>query len=321
MNIIFDSGLIIEDNKYNIIFDLNKVKNYNSCTFISHAHSDHIKTIKKNLCYMTEETRRLAETYIGWIWNYNRIKIGEEIKINDKIRIKIFDAGHILGSAQFFLETPKGTILYTGDINVYDTIISKGAEIIEADTLIIDSTYGNKEYVFPNRQNIYAKIINWIKKTINSGAIPAFNVYSIGKSQEIISLINECMNLPVIVSKHVFEASKIYKNFLKKIDCIYILSNEGKEILKNGEAVFISEKKIEPKINRKFFWAKATGWALKYKFKKYNASFPLSSHSDYKGLIYYIENAKPKKIYTIYGYSNYFSRILNRLGYSAKSIN
>ncbi|MEM2494756.1 MAG: MBL fold metallo-hydrolase [Nitrososphaerota archaeon] len=321
MNIFYNHGLIIKNNEYKIAFDLKKTNNYKyDYIFVSHAHSDHIQAIKKNKCYMTEETRRLAETYVGWIWNYNKIKFGEKIKINDKVRIKIFDAGHILGSAQFLLETPEETILYTGDINVYDTIISKSAEIIEADKLIIDSTYGNEKYIFPNRQLIYAEIINWIKEIINNGAIPAFNVYPVGKSQEIISLINECMNVPVIVSKHVFEASKIYGNFLKKIDCINISSKEGKEILKNGEAVLVSEKILNPNINRKIFWAKATGWALKYKFKKYNAAFPLSSHSDYEGLIYYIENVKPKKIYTIYGYSNHFSRILNKLGYFAKSI-
>ena len=321
MNIIYNSGLIIKNKEFAIGFDLKKKNNYDfDYIFVSHAHSDHIQAVKKNKCYMTEETRRLAETYIGWIWNYNKIKIGEKIKINDKVKIKIFDAGHILGSSQFLIETPEETILYTGDINIYDTIISKGAEIVKADTLIIDSTYGNKEYIFPNRENIYAKIINWIRKIINNGAIPAFNAYPVGKSQEIISLINECMNIPIIASKHVFEASKIYKNFLKKIDCINISSKEGKEILNNGEAIIISERKINPNINRKIFWAKVTGWALKYKFKTYDESFPLSGHSDYKGLLYYIENAKPKKIYTIYGYSDYFSRILNKLGYFAKSI-
>lgn len=321
MNVLYNHGLIIKNNEYKIAFDLKEINNYKyDYVFVSHAHSDHIQAAKKNKCYMTEETRRLAETYIGRIWKYNKIKIGDKVKINDKVKIKILNAGHILGSAQFLIETPEETILYTGDINIHDTIISKGAEIVRTDTLIIDSTYGNKDYIFPNRESIYAKIINWIKKIINDGAIPAFNVYPVGKSQEIISLINECMNVPIVVSKHVFEASKIYENYLKKINYINFSSKEGKEILKNGEAILISEKVFNPNINRKIFWAKATGWALKYKFKKYNASFPLSGHSDYKGLMYYIENSKPKKIYTIYGYSNYFSHILNRLGYFAKSI-
>jgi Cft2 family RNA processing exonuclease len=65
LNIIYNSGLIIKNKEFAIGFDLKKKNNYDfDYIFVSHAHSDHIQAVKKNKCYMTEETRRLAETYI-----------------------------------------------------------------------------------------------------------------------------------------------------------------------------------------------------------------------------------------------------------------
>lgn len=108
------------------------------------------------------------------------------------ITASFFDAGHILGSASILIEHDGRKVFYTGDINLDSQSIIKGAEIPgeKVDVLMIECTYGATES---------SKILSWNKeakrfaneanKVLRLGGSILIPVFSLGKMQEVLSMI------------------------------------------------------------------------------------------------------------------------------------
>ena len=65
------------------------------------------------------------------------------------MQVTLLPAGHIFGSAQFFLEDEDGSLLYTGDFKLRQGRSAEPAEWKKADTLIMETTYGLPRYRLP----------------------------------------------------------------------------------------------------------------------------------------------------------------------------
>ncbi len=63
--------------------------------------------------------------------------------------LMLLPAGHIFGSAQLFLETDQGSLLYTGDFKLRPGRSAEQAEWRQAETLIMETTYGLPRYRLP----------------------------------------------------------------------------------------------------------------------------------------------------------------------------
>ncbi len=285
---------------------------------ISHAHSDHVVAHSKGI--MTPETRTLILCYGNRLGTVFSIKNGDSINLLDDLQIRLLDAGHVLGSSQFNIHADGVSITYTGDINTYETIISKPAVRSVCDILIVESTYGDPGYVFPPRERVYGEMLGWVSKCLADGTLPAFKAYSIGKSQEIIKLFNEYTSLPVVVGPSVAAASNVYNEMGCGLRFLPFSSVEGRRILADGECVYVDSMRRRLPVWRRIRWAVATGWALRYNFTGYDKSFPLSSHPDFKGLLQFIEEIKPRKVYTHHGFTQRLAATLRRLGYDASPL-
>ena len=283
-------------------------------TLISHAHSDHVpRNLRKVIS--TPETACILKIFrdgFDWI----SLRFGECIEFGD-VRISTEPSGHVLGSSQFLIDSGDERLVYTGDLNVYDSIVLKGAKSIDADKLVIEATYGSPNYIFPRREEIYAKIIDWIIRTIKSGEIPAFKVYALGKAQEIMKLVNTYLKVPVITSWTVSKIAEKYVDHGIQLSYLPIYTDEGLEVFSQGECVYIASKRRNPPSRKKIRWAVATGWALRYRYSGFDEAFPLSGHSDYPGLIRYVEESKPKEIYVVHGFVESFVKQLRRRGFNA----
>ncbi|TMI54501.1 hypothetical protein E6H15_05885, partial [Candidatus Bathyarchaeota archaeon] len=73
---------------------------------VSHAHGDHTGGFRyKGLKQSTQETRDIHHALrYHQVANFHPLKINEKFVIDDS-EVKALDAGHMLGSAQFFVDT------------------------------------------------------------------------------------------------------------------------------------------------------------------------------------------------------------------------
>jgi len=292
-------------------------------TLISHAHGDHTAGVGKDTeVYLTSETRNILTSSRGRPLETCRIlRYGEEVAITDDVTVKTHNAGHILGSAQFEIESPESTIVYTGDLNCRDMLTTNAAEPIPCDTLILETTYGNPYYVFPSLGEVCTAIVNWILEKTHEGKIPVFRVYSVGKAQELIKLANEFTTIPVVTHPLISRVNDAYMKSGIELTYLDEESREGEEALKVGQCAYIIPTSEETPVGERYSLAIATGWALRNRTNSMDAAFPLSNHADFNQLLDYIEQAKPKQVYTVHGFKeDFIKHIRKRLHIKAQPI-
>ncbi|MCS7184192.1 MAG: MBL fold metallo-hydrolase [Patescibacteria group bacterium] len=192
---------------------------------ITHAHLDHIGRLPKlfkegfdGYIYSTLPTKDLAreiimdskkiveenclsfnkdsfytEELIEKIFQrWKTIDYYKELKI-DELKIKFYDAGHILGSAFIYINFQNEIITFSGDLGSQDSILKPTDELPETDYLILESTYGDRLHQnLESRKNILEDIVEETIREKRTLIIPAF---ALERSQEVlydlISLIED----------------------------------------------------------------------------------------------------------------------------------
>lgn len=106
--------------------------------------------------------------------------------ISPEFHVESFDAGHILGSSSLELTIREGSktivVVFSGDVGRYGQPILKEptTPASNADVLICESTYGDREHQDGNPEELLAQIVNRVVKRGGSIVIPAF---AIGRTQ------------------------------------------------------------------------------------------------------------------------------------------
>lgn len=315
MEVLSGRGLLVKAGDTKIWLD--SVAESSGVSLVSHAHLDHAPG-RSSRIIATPETASVLSLF-GPHKFKKLIRYNERISIGG-INISAHPSGHVIGSSQFLLEGDGESLVYTGDLNTYDSVILRGARPLESKMLILEATYGSPRYVFPKREEIYARIVRWIIETIKAGEIPAFKVYALGKAQEIIGLVNAYLKIPVLTSLTISRITGSLSQYGFKLDHIPINSPEGLEAFKQGECVYVSSKRYSPPSRHRIRWAAATGWALRYRLNGFDTAFPLSGHADFSGLMGYVEESGAKRIYLVHGFADELARHLRRRGLCAEAL-
>ena len=106
--------------------------------------------------------------------------------ISPEFHVASFDAGHILGSSSLELTIREGSktivVVFSGDIGRYGQPILKEptTPASNANVLICESTYGDREHQDGNPEELLEQIVNRVVKRGGSIVIPAF---AIGRTQ------------------------------------------------------------------------------------------------------------------------------------------
>ncbi|RLG81999.1 MAG: beta-CASP ribonuclease aCPSF1 [Thermoprotei archaeon] len=171
------------------------------------------------------------------------LRYGEVTDITPDIRLTLYDAGHILGSAMAHLHIGNGlhNIVYTGDFKFGRTRLLNKAntEFPRVDTLIMESTYGGT--VQPSREEAERGFINLIKKTIERKGKVLIPALAVGRAQEVMVIIayafesGELQEVPVYIEGMINEVTAIHTAYPE------LLSKELREKIYAGENPFMHE--------------------------------------------------------------------------------
>jgi DNA ligase-1 len=145
-------------------FDPREAKRF---AFISHAHGDHIAPHEEII--LSERTARLLQARMPGTRIEHVLPFGEQRRVHDA-DVTLLPAGHIFGSAQLFLSSGNETLLYTGDFKLRHGKSAEAAEWREADTLIMETTFGLPRYQFPRTEQVIEQIVAFCRETIEDGA-------------------------------------------------------------------------------------------------------------------------------------------------------
>jgi DNA ligase-1 len=287
--------------------------------FVSHAHIDHIAPHDEVI--VSERTARLMQSRLPGGRTEHVLQFGERQTVRG-FDLMLLPAGHIFGSAQCFLFAGDETLLYTGDFKLRPGKSAEHAEWRQAETLIMETTFGLPRYRFPPTERVIEQVVTFCRETIDDGHVPVLLGYSLGKAQEILCSL-EGAGLTPMLHRSVYRMTRIYEEFGQEF-CKYVRYNAtdvaGKVLIcppsANGSRMLetIPRKRI----------AMISGWAVDpnaiYRYQV-DTAFPLSDHADYTDLIRYVELVRPRRVFTLHGFAAEFARDLRERGIEAWALN
>ena len=125
---------------------------------------------------------------------FQKTKYNEIYEIAEGIKIRFSDAGHMLGSAivEVWVEEDgkEEKIVFSGDLgNNQITLLDKLKFIDEADYLVLESTYGDRNH---ERNDEKAKMfLDIAYKTLKRGGNVIIPSFAVGRTQEILYELNK----------------------------------------------------------------------------------------------------------------------------------
>jgi len=283
--------------------------------FVSHAHNDHIAPHDEII--VSELTARLMQARLPGTRIEHVLPFGERRTVHG-LNVMLLPAGHIFGSAQFFLFAEKETLLYTGDFKLRPGKSAEPAQWRQADTLIMETTFGRPRYRFPPTEQVVDQIVAFCRETLDDDAVPVLLGYSLGKGQEILCSLDGAGLTPMLHGS-VYQMTQVYEQFGQSF-CKYVRysANQvaGKVLICPPSA---NRSRMLEKIPRKRV-AMISGWAVDpnavYRYQV-DAAFPLSDHADYDDLLRYVDLVQPKRVLTLHGFAAEFARDLRNRGVEA----
>lgn len=142
-----------------------------------------------------------------------------DLDLGEQVRGRFTLAGHILGAAMIRLETPKGSVLFSGDVGrPYDPIMLPPGVTAAADALVVESTYGDRRHPAVDAQAELADAINAAAARGGVIVVPAF---AVGRAQTVLWLVSRLKaqraipDLPVFLnSPMATNVTQIYGRYL-----------------------------------------------------------------------------------------------------------
>ena len=284
--------------------------------FVSHAHSDHIAAHAEVIA--SPGTARLMRARLGGQRREHLLEFGETRTLRD-CAITLLPAGHILGSAQAFVESAAGTLLYTGDFKLRPGLAAEPAQWRHADTLIMETTFGLPRYVMPPTAEVLAQIIAFCRAALDDRAVPVLFAYSLGKAQEAVCALLAAGLTPMLHDA-VFKMTEIHRELRADFPTGYVRFDAEEAVGKvlicppNAKTSALLAS-LPPRRT-----AVLTGWALdpsaRYRYRC-DAAFPLTDHADYPDLLRYVALVAPRRVFTLHGFAAPFAADLRRRGIEA----
>lgn len=141
--------------------------------------------------YTLDDARKCLGLFIG-------VPYDRKFKIDENIKVKFTNTGHMLGSGVVNLEImDKGEVkrvAYTGDIGRPENRILRSPDAFpQCDYLITESTYGDR--LHPARQDAEAELLRVVKETCaEKGGKLIIPSFAIGRTQELVHTLNNFFN-------------------------------------------------------------------------------------------------------------------------------
>jgi putative mRNA 3-end processing factor len=288
---------------------------------ISHGHADHIGRHEHYVA--TAPTAAFL-----------RIRSGDDLKGTelpyrtphrlDGFTVELFPAGHVLGSAMVRIETEQGSLAYTGDFRLAPSYTAEPAEIPQADAVIMESTYGSPEWVFPPREELKQRLIETVKGVLARNRTPILLAYSLGKAQEAAAMLRG-EGIALVMHPTVARISSVYERHGIDLGDYEVwglqasLFGHRSTPYLRGKAVIIPPhmtSEIRRVRNRETI--ALSGWELHpYRAHGADHGIPLSDHADFNELVAFANQCGARVVYVTHG-SRRFAEELRRRGIRAE---
>jgi putative mRNA 3-end processing factor len=285
---------------------------------ISHAHSDHIAGHRSIVS--TPETARIFRHRVGDT-EVTTQAYGER-RDYGRYGLTFYPAGHCLGSAQILVEADGERLVYTGDIKLRPNVAAEDAVIVPCDTLVMESTFGEAQYVFPPDVVTNDRLYAAVDRALSDDRVPVVLAYALGKGQEALEILLR-RGYRVTLHGSVWNVAEIYRELGVEFSGPY--ERYDREHLRGRVLIAPPGCRRQPmvlNIERRYV-VMLTGWALSksapYMYRGVDLVLPLSDHAGYDDLVRLARESGASRVITMHGPAK-FAASLRDLGINAEHL-
>ena len=162
------------------------------------------------------------------------------------MKLTMHNAGHILGSSVVHFHVGDGlyNIAFTGDhkfekTRLFDPAVNKFPRI---ETIITESTYGGSRDMQPSRKEAEVQLKKIVQETVARGGTVLIPAFAVGRSQEVMLVLEEAIRkgeidkVPVFLDGMIWEATAIHTTYPE-----YLNSDLRTMIFHKGMNPFLSD--------------------------------------------------------------------------------
>ncbi|MEF8819752.1 MAG: beta-CASP ribonuclease aCPSF1, partial [Haloferacaceae archaeon] len=175
------------------------------------------------------------------------LEYGDVTDIAPDVKLTMHNAGHILGSAVSHFHIGDGlyNVAFSGDIHYEDTRLFNGAvnDFPRVETLVLESTYGGRNDYQTDQEDSERKLKDVIQRTYDQGGKVLIPAFAVGRSQEIMLVLEEAMRsgdipeMPVHLDGMIWEATAIHSTYPE-----YLRDDLRDRIFHEDENPFLAEQ-------------------------------------------------------------------------------
>ena len=175
------------------------------------------------------------------------IEYGDVTDIAPDVKLTFHNAGHILGSAVSHFHIGEGlyNVCFSGDIHYEDTRLFNGAvnDFPRVETLVLESTYGGRNDYQTDQEDSERELKAIIKRTADRGGKVLIPAFAVGRSQELMLVLEEAMRngeipeMPVHLDGMIWEATAIHTTYPE-----YLRDDLRDRIFHEDENPFLAEQ-------------------------------------------------------------------------------
>ncbi|MBI5389768.1 beta-CASP ribonuclease aCPSF1 [Candidatus Woesearchaeota archaeon] len=203
---------------------------------------DFVKIMKnagKDPLYTSDEIREMVKHTIC-------LNFEEVTDITPDVRITFYNSGHIIGSAMVHLHIGNGlhNLLYGADMKYGRTKLLDPAitDFPRLESLMLESTYGGKDNITQSREESEKQLVDAVNATLANKGKVIIPVLGVGRSQEIMLILEEHMRtgamekIPVFIDGMVWDVTAIHTAYPE------FLNNQiRKQIFHKNQNPFLSD--------------------------------------------------------------------------------
>lgn len=144
------------------------------------------------------------------------VDFDSEFDVGDELKARLRPAGHLLGAASVTLRRHGRSLAFSGDLGrPHDDLMRAPVHLDDADTLIVESTYGDRRHPTEDGERILGETI---RETAARGGTVLIPSFAVGRAQTIMLAIwrlkqrGEIPDLPVFLdSPMATDATALYR--------------------------------------------------------------------------------------------------------------
>ena len=272
---------------------------------VTHAHADHMNGLLQSLkscraVIMTPATKDLIDVLKGPRYlqrgNVKAVEYDDSLSFNGE-RLTLHRVDHILGAAQVLVEDAEGNrILYTGDFRMADT------PVIQSDYLVIEATYGNPWRTRSFEEEAKNLLVSTVEKGLKEGPVYVFGYH--GKLQEVMRILHEAKIMaPFVMPEKILQITKAHQKHGMQISRPLFQAQHEVQSTLEGRASYVAFHHMSSrrKVGLDEFRVCVSGWEFDVPCRQTGEKeyvVALSDHSDFKGLLEYVRQSRPKLVIT-----------------------